>query len=48
VTIEYLPQPFIQIDSPGQGTSKDEAGVTLDRLGQVVREPSATSSEEAG
>ncbi|MGH2808832.1 MAG: NADH-quinone oxidoreductase subunit C [Actinomycetota bacterium] len=46
VAVEYLPQPFIQIDSPGQSTSQDGSGVEVDRLGQVAREPRDTAPEE--
>ncbi len=35
VTVEYLSQPLLQIDAPGQGTSTDEAGRDVDRLGQA-------------
>lgn len=36
VSIEFIPQPFLQIDAPGQSTMKGEARMQLDRLGQVV------------
>ena len=35
VTVEYLPQPLLQIDSPGQGTTTHDAGEPVDRLGQA-------------
>ncbi len=35
VTVQFLPQPFLQIDAPGQGTSTVEAGTEVDRLGQA-------------
>jgi NADH-quinone oxidoreductase subunit C len=38
VTIEFIPQPFLQIDAPGQSTMKEEAHAKLDHLGQVVIE----------
>ena len=34
VTVEFLPQPLLQIDAPGQGTSALDAGTSVDRLGQ--------------
>lgn len=41
VAVEFIPQPFMQIDGPGQGTTRSEAGVTVDHLGQIktVEEP---------
>lgn len=38
VAVEFIPQPFMQIDSPGQSTMKGESKARLDRLGQVVEE----------
>jgi NADH-quinone oxidoreductase subunit C len=35
VPVEFIPQPFLQIDSPGQSPVGDEAGRELDRLGQA-------------
>ena len=35
VPIEFLPQPVMQIDSPGQAPSGPESQVRLDSLGQV-------------
>ncbi len=32
--VEFVPQPFLQIESPGQAPSRDEAGVEVDELGQ--------------
>ena len=34
VTVEFLPQPLLQVDAPGQGTSGLDAGTSVDRLGQ--------------
>jgi len=34
VTVQFLPQPFLQIDAPGQGTSTADAGTSVDELGQ--------------
>lgn len=36
VTVEFVPQPFMQIGSPGQSPRADEAGLELDELGQPV------------
>ncbi len=38
VAIEFIPQPFLQIDSVGQSTMKGEAQARLDHLGQVLEE----------
>lgn len=35
VGVEFLPQPFLQIDTPGQGINTEEAGVQVDALGQA-------------
>jgi NADH-quinone oxidoreductase subunit C len=35
VPVEFVPQPFLQIDAPGQSPVGDEAGRELDRLGQA-------------
>ena len=37
VTIEFLPQPFLQIDAPGQAADPAIAGRDVDRLGQSGR-----------
>ena len=34
VTIEFVPQPFLQVDSPGQGPDAEAARVEVDHLGQ--------------
>ena len=34
VTVQFVPQPFMQVDAPGQGTSGLDAGTDVDRLGQ--------------
>ena len=39
VTVQFVPQPFMQIDSPGQGTSTVDAGAAVDELGQTAPEP---------
>ena len=36
VAIEFVPQPFIQIESPGQSPKQSEAGREVDELGQLV------------
>lgn len=38
VAIEFIPQPFLQIDAPGQSTMQGEAQARLDHLGQVIEE----------
>ena len=32
--VEFVPQPFLQIESPGQAPNRDEAGAEVDDLGQ--------------
>jgi NADH:ubiquinone oxidoreductase subunit C len=34
VPVEFVPQPFLQIDAPGQAPGKGEARRDVDRLGQ--------------
>lgn len=36
IAVEFIPQPFIQTDTPGQSTTPGEAGTRLDHLGQVI------------
>jgi NADH:ubiquinone oxidoreductase subunit C len=36
VAIEFVPQPFLQIDGPGQSTGTGESRQAVDNLGQVV------------
>jgi NADH:ubiquinone oxidoreductase subunit C len=36
VTVEFVPQPLIQIESPGQSPKPEEAGTQHDELGQHV------------
>ena len=43
VPIEFVPQPVMQIDAPGQAPSGSESKVRLDSLGQVQDETSARS-----
>jgi NADH-quinone oxidoreductase subunit C len=35
VAIEFIPQPFLQVDSPGQAPDVGEGKVAVDHLGQV-------------
>jgi NADH:ubiquinone oxidoreductase subunit C len=44
VPIEFIPQPFLQFDSPHQQPNSPEAGVTVDRLGQ----PEVDAGQAAG
>ncbi|CAN5782931.1 hypothetical protein BH18ACT15_BH18ACT15_06450 [soil metagenome] len=44
VPVEFLPQPVMQIDSPGQAPSGHESLVGLDSLGQVRRAKKASDS----
>ena len=41
VAVEFVPQPMMQVDGPGQRPAGGDAGVQLDRLGQVVVEGDA-------
>jgi NADH-quinone oxidoreductase subunit C len=34
VTVEFVPQPYLQIDAPGQDPAPPDAGVPVDPLGQ--------------
>lgn len=34
--VEFIPQPFLQVDAPGQAPNSGEARRELDRLGQVI------------
>jgi NADH-quinone oxidoreductase subunit C len=43
VTVQFVPQPFMQIDSPGQSTSTVDAHTDVDELGQSA---SPKASEE--
>lgn len=45
VVVQFLPQPFMQIDAPGQATSSVEAGTDVDRLGQSA--PGRPAEESA-
>jgi NADH:ubiquinone oxidoreductase subunit C len=37
VPVEFVPQPFLQIDAPGQAPDTEEARRDVDRLGQAGR-----------
>ncbi|MFN2594064.1 MAG: NADH-quinone oxidoreductase subunit C [Actinomycetota bacterium] len=37
VPLQFVEQPMLQIDTPGQAPDRDEAGVGVDRLGQLER-----------
>jgi NADH-quinone oxidoreductase subunit C len=38
VKVEFIPQPFLQIEAPGQAPNAREAGSEVDELGQPVDE----------
>jgi NADH:ubiquinone oxidoreductase subunit C len=44
VVIEFLPQPFLQIEGPGQQPNANEAGRPVDRLGQPLPDPAEERS----
>jgi NADH:ubiquinone oxidoreductase subunit C len=39
VPVEFRPQPFLQIETPGQAPSSEDARREVDRLGQAVPVP---------
>jgi NADH-quinone oxidoreductase subunit C len=41
VAVEFVEQPLLQIEAPGQAPDAIESGVRVDRLGQVVEEGDA-------
>ncbi len=45
VPVEFIPQPFMQIDGPGQSTMQGEAEVRLDHLGQVTETSGSSASD---
>ena len=47
IAVEFIPQPFMQIDAPGQSTMQGESRARLDHLGQVVEEPAPAHDEPA-
>ena len=38
IPVDFVPQPLLQIDSPGQAPDTDEAGRGVDHLGQAKKE----------
>ena len=46
VAIEFLPQPYLQIEAPGQSPKPEEAGASVDRLGQTDAHPIPHPSRE--
>ena len=38
IAVEFVPQPFFQVDAPGQDPAAGDAGVRVDRLGQTERQ----------
>jgi NADH-quinone oxidoreductase subunit C len=49
VAIEFLPQPYVQIEAPGQSPKPSEAGVDVDELGQTrTVAPTSPPREGAG
>ena len=47
VAIDFIPQPYVQIEAPGQSPKPREAAVSVDRLGQVTTEVVSEPHEEA-
>jgi len=44
VLVEFLPQPFLQIEGPGQLPNTEEARRPVDELGQALPEPAEDGS----
>ena len=44
VPVEFIPQPFLQIDAPGQAPSSTDAGAEVDELGQSARAERGTDA----
>jgi NADH:ubiquinone oxidoreductase subunit C len=42
IPIDFVPQPLLQIDSPGQSPETGEAERSVDRLGQATSEASSS------
>jgi NADH-quinone oxidoreductase subunit C len=42
IPIQWIPQPVMQVDAPGQAPDPASAGQTVDRLGQSPREEAET------
>jgi NADH-quinone oxidoreductase subunit C len=47
VAIDFVPQPYVQIQTPGQSPKPNEARVSVDRLGQVNEDQSTPQEESA-
>jgi hypothetical protein len=47
VPVEFVPQPFLQIDAPGQTPKGAVGGHKLDRLGQAGPPQRATTKAQA-
>jgi NADH:ubiquinone oxidoreductase subunit C len=45
VPVEFKPQPFLQIEGPGQAAGPDEARRDVDHLGQIVPERAESDLE---
>jgi NADH:ubiquinone oxidoreductase subunit C len=43
IPIDFVPQPLLQIDSPGQSPESEEAARPVDRLGQATSEAEANA-----
>ncbi|MGH2752351.1 MAG: NADH-quinone oxidoreductase subunit C [Actinomycetota bacterium] len=46
IAIDFKPQPFMQIESPGQSPSSGESGIETDALGQVKRDDRRVQDDE--
>jgi NADH:ubiquinone oxidoreductase subunit C len=45
IPIDFVPQPVLQIDSPGQGTGTGEAARKVDHLGQAESDAQSAGAE---
>jgi hypothetical protein len=48
IAIDFVAQPLLQIDSPGQAPGGDEAGRRVDHLGQALPRPGGAVSSPSG
>lgn len=46
VAIDFIPQPYVQIEAPGQSPKPGEAQVSVDRLGQIDTDEVPAPAEE--
>jgi NADH-quinone oxidoreductase subunit C len=46
VAIDFVPQPYLQIEAPGQSPKSEEARVSVDRLGQTQQADKPAPSED--